>query len=88
MLKYASDVVLATMARDQYDAEWIIQCDADEFLYSQGDDLRTILGNAKTGDFTMLSVPVRNMTGPPLQPGESAPQKLTLRIDRPFQENQ
>ena len=88
MLKYASDVVLATMARDEYAAEWIIQCDADEFLSPQGDDLRTILDNAKNNDFTALSVPVLSMTGLPLQPRRSALQTLTLRVDRPVQEGQ
>src|SRR5260370_19820876 len=34
----------------------------------QGDDLRTILENAKKDDFTVLSVPCFNMTGPPQQP--------------------
>src|ERR1700694_2187860 len=88
MEKYASDVVLATMARDRYDAEWIIQCDPDEFLCAEGADLRTTLRDAKKSDVTVLNVPCFNMTGPLPEPGQRAAETLTLRIDRPVQETQ
>src|ERR1700676_1786557 len=82
MRKYASDVVLATLARDRYDAEWIIQCDPDEFLCPGDRDLRPLLRDAKRDDLTVLNVPCFNMTGPLPQPGQRATQTLTLRIDR------
>lgn len=83
MLKYASDVVLAAMARDRYDADWIIQCDPDEFLCLERGNLGTRLREAMKAGFTALSVPCFNMTGPPLKPGQSALRTSTLRIERP-----
>src|SRR5207244_1228704 len=86
MKKYAPDAVLATMARDHYRAEWIIQCDPDEFLLPQSDNLRTILCNAKNDGTTVLSVPCFNMTGPHLAVGQSALAELTLRIQEPVRQ--
>jgi hypothetical protein len=34
----------------------------------------------------MLSVPCFNMTGPMIEPGQKAPEELTLRIDKPTRE--
>jgi hypothetical protein len=86
MRKYSAFVALATLAREQYGAEWIIQCDPDELLCPRGDDLRTILQKAKTADFTGLSVPVFNMTGRGIETTQRAVRELTLRIDRPVVE--
>lgn len=80
--KYAVGDELAALARDRYDADWIILCDVDEFLCTKGADLRTILAKAEGDGLTLLTVPRRNMTGPLLQPGQRATQALTLRIDR------
>jgi hypothetical protein len=85
MRKYPSDMVLTTTARDRYGAEWIIQCDVDEFLRPEG-DLKKVLESAKNQDLTVLNVPCFNMTGPLLEPGQRAPQVLTLRIDQPTRE--
>ena len=85
-LKYVSGPALATMARGLYDAEWIIQCDADEFLAPQGRDLRSILRDAKKDEFTVLNVACFNMTGPPLGPAQNALQTRTWRIERPITE--
>ena len=82
MTKYSVTDELAALARDRYDADWIILCDVDEFLCTKGADLRTILAEAERDGITLLTVPRRTMTGPPLQPGQRATQALTLRIDR------
>jgi Glycosyl transferase family 2 len=73
---------LAAIARDRYDADWIINCDADEFLCTRGADLRTILKDAERDRVTLLTVPRHSMTGPTLQAGQRATKALTLRIDR------
>lgn len=80
--KYSPADELAALARDRYKADWIIHCDADEFLCTGGADLRTILAEAERDGITMLNVPRRTMTGPLLQVGQRATQLLTLRIDR------
>ena len=82
MRKYSPPDTLAALARDRYDADWIVNCDADEFLCTGGADLRTILKKAEGDGLTLLTVPRRTMTGLPLQPGQRATQALTLRIDR------
>jgi hypothetical protein len=80
--KYNSGNALAALARDKHQADWIILCDADEFLCPHGADLRTILGDAEAAGMTMLSVPCFNMTGPLIKPGQRATEVLTLRIDK------
>ena len=80
--KYSAPDDLAALARDHYDAEWIINCDVDEFLCTGGADLRGILKEAERQGVTLLNVPRRSVTGPPLQPGQRATRALTLRIDR------
>jgi hypothetical protein len=40
------------------------------------------LQEAEHDGLTLLTIPRRTMTGPPLQPGQRATQALTLRIDR------
>jgi hypothetical protein len=83
MTKYSGDDALAALARDRYHADWIINCDVDEFLCTEGADLRTILADAERDDVTLLGVPRLSMTGAPLQLEQRATQALTLRIDRP-----
>ena len=73
---------MAKMARERHGADWLIMCDVDEFLCTQGDDLRRILKRAAADDVTAISVPCFNMTGPPLSGGR-ATQTQTLRIDKP-----
>src|SRR5260370_40849927 len=48
--KYRPEQKLARMAIDQYEADWIIMCDVDEFLCPQGQDLGTILQTAAAGN--------------------------------------
>jgi hypothetical protein len=86
MTKHKVGDALAELARDKYQADWIILCDADKFLCPIGADLRTILSDAESSEFTMLSVPCFNMTGPMIEPGQKAPEELTLRIDKPTRE--
>jgi hypothetical protein len=80
--KYSPADELAAMARDRHAADWIINCDVDEFLCPSGTDLQTIFAEADRDGVTMLTVPRRTMTGAPLQPGQRATEALTLRIDR------
>ena len=87
MLKYDSAHVLAQRAREDHGADWIIQCDVDEFLCPLDRDLRTILADARRRDFTVITVPYFNMIGPPIPWGQTATQALTLRIDRPVVES-
>ena len=82
MTKYDQGGELARLARDKYEADWIILCDADEFLCPVG-DLGAILQAAASNEVTMIYVPVLNMTGPLLKPGQSAIEALTVRIDKP-----
>lgn len=82
MRKYDMGTAVAAIARDRFAADWIVQCDADEFLCPDG-DLRAILRDAERDGLTALNVPCLNMTGPVLNPGQSAPGHLRLRIDRP-----
>ncbi len=81
-LRYRSEETLVKLAIDQHKADWIIMSDVDEFLCSQGQELRTILQRAAADDVTAISVPCFNMTGPLFQSGR-ATEMLTLRIDRP-----
>jgi len=80
--KYSPADELAALARDKYGADWIIHCDADEFLCTTGRDLRTVLDQARDRGITLIDVPRRTMTGPALQAGQPATRALTLRIDR------
>jgi Glycosyl transferase family 2 len=80
--KYSPADELAALARDKYGADWIIHCDADEFLCTSGRDLRALLAQADRDGLTMINVPRRTMTGPPLQPEQRATQTLTVRIDQ------
>jgi Glycosyl transferase family 2 len=74
---------LANLARDKYQADWVIYCDADEFLCPLGASLEDVLLDAKREKLTVLNVPRFNMTGSPPRAGERATEALTLRIERP-----
>ncbi len=80
--KYSPADELATLARDKYGADWIIHCDADEFLCTGGRDLRTLLAQADRDNLTLINVPRRTVTGSRLEPGQRATTELTLRIDQ------
>jgi len=82
MTKYSIADELASMARDRYEADWIIYCDADEFVCTHGKGLRTVLEESDRAGITLLDLPRRNMTGPPIPPGRRATEVLTLRIDQ------
>jgi len=47
MTKHKVGDALAELARDKYQADWIILCDADEFLCSIGADLRRFCATPK-----------------------------------------
>jgi len=79
---YDPSAKLAWAARDDHGADWVIQCDTDEFLCVEGGRLRAVLDRATGDELTVLSTRCFNMTGPPPAPGQSAPHALTLRIDR------
>jgi hypothetical protein len=83
MKKYKHGEAPAKSARDSHGADWIVLCDADEFLCPVGADLRTILRDADDRQVTLLKAPCLNMTGPKIEPGQSATEALTLRIDKP-----
>jgi hypothetical protein len=82
MSKYAVADGLAALARDRYGARWIIYCDVDEFLCTRGKSLRAVLADCERDNITLLDIPRRTMTGPPMPPGRRATEALTLRIDR------
>ena len=82
-LKYRAEETLAKMAIDQHGADWIIMSDVDEFLCSQGQELRTILQRAAADNVTAISVPCFNMTGRIPESAERATETLTLRVDQP-----
>jgi hypothetical protein len=79
--KYSPADELAALARDRYGADWIIHCDADEFLCTSGVPLRQVLAQAERDGLTLINVPRRTMTGPLMKMGEKATEVLTLRID-------
>jgi glycosyltransferase involved in cell wall biosynthesis len=82
MTKYSIGNELAAMARDRHEADWIIYCDADEFVCTHGKSLRTVLDDSDREGITLLDLPRRNMTGPLIPPGRRATEVLTLRIDQ------
>ena len=82
MTKYSIADELAAMARDRYEADWIIYCDVDEFVCTHGKSLRTVLAECDRDGITLLDLPRRTMTGPLIPPGRRATEVLTLRIDR------
>lgn len=88
MAKYNPGDALAEMARDKFQADWIILGDADEFLCPLDADLKTILRDAERNGYSALDVPRFNMTGPEVEPGQRAVSILTLRIDKGFKATQ
>ena len=82
MTKYSIADELTAMARDRYEADWIIYCDVDEFVCTHGKSLRTVLAECDRDGITLLNLPRRTMTGPLIPPGRRATEVLTLRIDR------
>src|SRR5688572_7283193 len=82
MTKYSIADELAAMARDRYQADWIIYADVDEFVCTHGKSLRGVLAESDRDGVTLLDVPRRTMTGPLIPPGRRATEILTLRIDR------
>jgi len=83
MLKHSLTMPPLEMARDQHQADWVINADADEFLCVPGGDLKALLRQAEEDGVTSLSCPCQNMTGLPPLPGERATQTLNLRVQRP-----
>lgn len=77
---------LAMHAREAYSPEWMVMCDADEFLCSEGSDFDAILEKAKAESITALSVPCFNMTGRFLGDEDPSISSLTTRIVQPYAE--
>ena len=75
---------VATIARDEFAADWVIVCDTDEFLVTYDRSLSELIAEAIRYDFSVISIPCFNMTGPAVLPGACAPKSLMLRIDRPI----
>lgn len=82
MTRYPIADELAAMARDRYQADWIIYADVDEFVCTRGRSLSAVLADADREGVTLLDIPRRTMTGPMIPPGRRATEVLTLRIDR------
>jgi hypothetical protein len=82
MTKYSITDELAAMARDRYQADWIIYADVDEFVCTHGKSLRGVLAESDNDGVTLLDIPRRTMTGPLIPSGRRATEILTLRIDR------
>jgi len=82
MSKYSIADDLGAMARDRYQADWIIYADVDEFVCTHGRPVRAVLAEADRDGVTLLDIPRRTMTGPLIPPDRRATEVLTLRIDR------
>jgi len=82
MTKYSIADELTAVARDRYAADWILYVDVDEFVCTHGKDLTTVLADSDRDGITLLDLPRRTMTGPPIPAGRRATEVLTLRIDR------
>jgi hypothetical protein len=74
---------IAMVAKEHYAADWVLNCDPDEFLCAQQNNLREVLRGANATDTAVLAVPRLNMTGPSLAQGQCPLERQTLRIDRP-----
>lgn len=77
---------LAMYARDTYSPEWMVMCDADEFLCVDDPGFDAILDQAKADTITALSVPCFNMTGTVPAVDDPGVSTLTTRIVRPYTE--
>lgn len=77
---------LAMYAREKYAPEWMLMCDADEFLRAENVGLDAILDHAKVESITALSVPCFNMTGTLLAGEDPSVSSLTTRIVQPYTE--
>lgn len=77
---------IAYRARNKFAADWIIVTDTDEFVCFGEGGLRDALDQAQSSDITVISMPGFNMTGPPLAAGASAPELLTVRVDKGVKE--
>lgn len=77
---------LAMYAREAYAPEWMVMCDADEFLCAEHPGLEAILDKAKAESITALSVPCFNMTGTVLGNEDPSVSSLTTRIVQPYAE--
>jgi hypothetical protein len=77
---------LAMYAREKYAPEWMLMCDADEFLCAENFGLDAILDHAREESITALSVPCFNMTGTMLAGEDPGVSSLTTRIVKPYTE--
>lgn len=77
---------LAKYAREFYAPEWVVMCDADEFLCVEHSGFDAILDKAKAESITALSVPCFNMTGTITGSEDPSVSSLTTRIVQPYAE--
>ncbi|HKO70856.1 MAG TPA: glycosyltransferase family 2 protein [Bradyrhizobium sp.] len=77
---------LAMYARETYAPEWMLMCDADEFLCVEGCRFDAILDKATAESITALSIPCFNMTGTIPAKGDPSLSSLTTRIVEPYGE--
>lgn len=77
---------LANYAREFYAPEWVVMCDADEFLCVEHSGFDAILDKAKAESITALSVPCFNMTGTITGSEDPSVSSLTTRIVQPYAE--
>jgi hypothetical protein len=77
---------LAMYARETYAPEWMVMCDADEFLCVEYSNLDAILDKANEESITALSVPCFNMTGTGFGSEDPSVSTLTTRIVQPYNE--
>jgi hypothetical protein len=73
-------------ARETYAPEWMVMCDADEFLCVEQSGFDAILEKATAESITALSVPCFNMTGIVSDSESPSVSSLTTRIVQPYAE--
>lgn len=77
---------MARLAREKYDARWLMMCDADEFLCLRNETLDLALDRAELRGLTSINIPCFNMTGPSIAEDTNPLEALTLRIEKPYVE--
>src|ERR1043165_5088679 len=72
---------IARRARDEFNADWIIVVDTDEFVCPPCGGLRASIDLARSTDISVITMPGYNMTGPQVIDGRGGPAHLILRVD-------
>ena len=69
---------MARLAAEKHDADWIINCDADEFWYPEGEDLKEVLASVPPC-FDAVLVERTNFVPRPLRDGDFFADVMTIR---------